>query len=173
MRVSRETLSNTFRTHLTSVGTMRGERETVQRRSTRRRPFRKAAAACNLSARASRSGSPRAANASLARRSKRPRSAMIVRATCGSRGCCKTGAKEWGAHARRFEGLEETLTLGEAAQKSGRRLVMSDGDPESRHQTTIVDRSGLPRFIIFTGPYPAARFGSARLLQVALGPQKF
>ena len=160
MRVSRETLSNTFRTHLTSVGTMRGERETVQRRSTRRRPFRRAAAACSLSARASRSGSPRAADASLARRSKRPRSAMIVRATCGSRGVARRCEKDGGADARRFEGLELTLVSGVPSSKSGRRLVMSDGDPESRHQTTIVDMSGLPRSrltFIFTAPYPAAR----------------
>ena len=160
MRVSRETLSNTFRTHLTSVGTMRGERETVPRRSTRRRPFRKAAAACNLSARASRSGSPRTADASLARRSKRPRTAMIVRATCGSRGVARRCEKDAGADARRFEGFEETPTLGSHSSKSGRRLVMSDSDPENRHQTTIVDMFGSPRFIIFTDPYPAARFGS-------------
>ena len=45
------------------------------------------------------------------------------------------------------------------SEKSDRRFVLNDGVPESRHQDASMVVRGLFRFIIFTGPYPAARFG--------------
>ena len=67
------------------------------------------------------------------------------------------------AHALASEGCGGTVEVGppcpKHSEKSARRFVLNDGVPESRHQDASMVVRGLFRFIIFTGPYPAARFG--------------